>query len=448
MAFLLIDDATVFDGTGVPPRDRTSVLISAGTIRAVGPRGSFRAPRDAETLSARGRFLMPGLVDLHTHMITRDAFAFLRRFGPPMQASDPERFLRWFPAFGVTSVRDIGNYRGILKLRDRVASGNLLGPTILAAGELLEGVRSVWPLSRTFHTAGGAAGEVRRQSEMGVDWLKLYVNVPPSLARAAIGEAHARGIPVAGHLSATSARQAASYGIDSLEHASTLVDDGFLPPEWRRRVPRGSDIPAVRERSRFRWLHADFDGPAARDLIAKLRQHRVVVSPTMVVLENIYVGPNREFEKYGVRDMPARWRATWEGRLRTFLADGKPHSANPAVWSKIREFVKRLRRAGVTVIPSTDAAGWNPYASPGASLHRELALLRECGYSNRELLTMATSGAAKALRREWEFGTVSPGQRADLLLLRGNPLRDLGHLREIDTVFLRGTPHAPANLRP
>ena len=232
MAFLLIDDATVFDGTGVPPRDRTSVLISAGTIRAVGPRGSFRAPRDAETLSARGRFLMPGLVDLHTHMITRDAFAFLRRFGPPMQASDPERFLRWFPAFGVTSVRDIGNYRGILKLRDRVASGDLLGPTILAAGELLEGVRSVWPLSRTFHTAGGAAGEVRRQSEMGVDWLKLYVNVPPSLARAAIGEAHARGIPVAGHLSATSARQAASYGIDSLEHASTLVDDGFLPPEW------------------------------------------------------------------------------------------------------------------------------------------------------------------------------------------------------------------------
>jgi len=146
--------------------------------------------------------------------------------------------------------------------------------------------------------------------------------------------------------------------------------------------------------------------------------------------------------------MPARWRATWEGRLRTFLADGKPHPANPAVWRHIREFVKRLRRAGVTVIPSTDAAGWNPYASPGASLHRELAILRECGYSNRELLTMATSGAAKALRREWEFGTVSPGQRADLLLLRGNPLRDLGHLREIDAVFLRGTPHAPANLRP
>src|SRR5881396_904567 len=120
MGALVIDDATVFDSTGSPPRTHSSVLIVDGIIRATGPPGAFRVPRDAETLSARGRFLMPGLVDLHTHMITRDAFAFLRRFGPPMQASDPERFLRWFPAFGVTSVRDIGNYRGILKLRDRV----------------------------------------------------------------------------------------------------------------------------------------------------------------------------------------------------------------------------------------------------------------------------------------------------------------------------------------
>src|SRR2546425_2864022 len=228
MRALAIDDATVIDGTGAPPRTHWSVLCVDGTIRAVGPRGAFRVPRDAESLPARGRFLMPGLVDLHTHMITRDAFRFLRRFGPPMRDGDPERFLRWFPAFGVTTVRDIGNYRGILRLRDGVASGRLLGPTVLAAGELLEGVRSVWPLSRTFHTPADAAREVRRQDAMRVDWLKLYVNVPPALARAAIREGHARGLPVAGHLGATTARQAASYGIDSLEHASTLVDDGFL----------------------------------------------------------------------------------------------------------------------------------------------------------------------------------------------------------------------------
>ncbi len=365
MDALVVDDATLFDGTGSPPRTHASVLVVDGTIRAAGPRGSFRIPRNAETLHARGRFLMPGLVDLHTHMITRDAFRFLRRFGPPMAAGDPERFLRWFPAFGVTTVRDIGNYRGILPLRDRVAAGRILGPTILAAGELLEGVRSVWPLSRTFRTPREAAAEVRRQDGMGVDWLKLYVNVPPALARSAIREAHARGLPVAGHLGATSARRAASYGIDSLEHASTLADDGFLPPKWRARIPRGTDVPAIRERVRFRWLHADFDGPAGRDLITKLRRHGVVVSPTMVVLENIYVGPDREFERYGVREMPARWRATWEGRLRTFLADGKPHPANPAVWRRIKELVRTLRRARVTVIPSTDAAGWNPYGPRG-----------------------------------------------------------------------------------
>ena len=448
MGALLIDDATVFDGTGAPPRAHASVLVTDGTIRAAGPRGSFRVPRDAEIVPARGRFLMPGLVDLHTHMITRDAFRFLRRFGPPMRDGDPERFLRWFPAFGVTTVRDIGNYRGILGLRDAVAAGTLVGPTILAAGELLEGVRSVWPLSRTFRTPLGAAREVARQARMGVDWLKLYVNVPPALTRATIREGHRRGIPVAGHLSATSARQAASYSIDTLEHASTLIDDGFLPPKWRAKVPRGTDIPAVRERSRFRWLHADFDGPAARQLIAQLRRHHVVVSPTMVVLENIYVGPDREFERYGVRDMPARWRATWEGRLRTFLADGKPHPSNPLVWRRIRQLVARLRRARVTVIPSTDAAGWNPYASPGASLHRELAILRECGYTNRELLAMATSGAAMALHREWEFGTIAPGRRADLILLRGSPIETLANLRALEAVVLRGRVRRPEDLEP
>src|SRR3989442_5991680 len=237
---LAIDDARVMDGRGAPPRTHWSVLCVDGTIRAVGPRGAFRVPRDADTLPGRGRFLMPGLVDLHTHMITRDAFRFLHRFGPWMKEGDPQQFLRWFPAFGVTTVRDIGNYRGILSLRKGVADGRLIGPTILAAGELLEGVKSVWPLSRTFETPAQAASEVRRQEAMGVDWLKLYVNVPPLLARAAIREGHRHGVPVAGHLGATSARPAAGHKIDSLHHASPLIHNDLLPPRSRPKVPPGT----------------------------------------------------------------------------------------------------------------------------------------------------------------------------------------------------------------
>src|SRR2546426_2748224 len=179
MRALAIDDATVIDGTGAPPRTHWSVLCVDGTIRAVGPRGAFRVPRDADTLPARGRFLMPGLVDLHTHMITRDAFRFLHRFGPWMKDGDPRRFLRWFPAFGVTTVRDIGNYRGILQLRNGVEEGRLVGPTILAAGELLEGGESVWAPSPTVRAPPQAAAQGRRHAGMGVGWLKIYVNVPP-----------------------------------------------------------------------------------------------------------------------------------------------------------------------------------------------------------------------------------------------------------------------------
>ncbi len=135
-------------------------------------------------------------------------------------------------------------------------------------------------------------------------------------------------------------------------------------------------------------------------------------------------------------------------RAGCMLPEGRPLASGPAIFRRLRTFIARLRRAGVTVIPSTDAAGWNPYSAPGATLHRELAILKGCGYANRELLTMATFGAARALRREWEFGTIAPGRRADLLLLKRNPLEDLSNLLKIETVFLRGTPYNPQRLHP
>src|SRR2546422_1949271 len=174
MGALVIDDGRVFAGSGAPPRTHSSVLCVDGTIRAVGPRGAFRVPRDAEILPARGRFLMPGLVDLHTHMITRDAFRFLHRFGPWMKEGDPRRFLRWFPAFGVTTVRDIGNYRGILHLRNGVSDGRLVAPTILAAGGRPAGGGYVRPLSRTARPPPHAAAAGRPQTARAGDWRQRY----------------------------------------------------------------------------------------------------------------------------------------------------------------------------------------------------------------------------------------------------------------------------------
>jgi len=448
MPALLIEDVSLFDGTGAPLRPHASVLALDGVVRVVGPVGSFRAPRDADRVDGRGRFLLPGLVDLHTHLLTRDAFRFLSQFGPRMREGDPERFARWFPAFGVTTIRDIGNYRGVLGLRKRIAEGRVIGPTVLAAGELLEGPEALWPLGRAFRTSREAVREVRRQAAMGVDWLKLYANVPPGLTRTIVREGHRLGLPVAGHIERTSARQAAAYRIDSLEHADTLIDDGFLPNTWRQRAPRRSGPRSWLRSEVFRWLHADFHGPAARELVATLRRNRTTISPTMIVLEHIFAEPERAYAKYGLDPMPSRWRSTWQGRYEDHGLEKMSRSDLIAVWRRIRAFVRLLRRAGVTIVPSTDAAGWNPYVAPGASLHRELAILRECGYSIQELLAMATSGAARSLQREWEFGTAAPGRRADLLLLRRNPLEDLANLRAIETVLLRGRPYAPGDMRP
>src|SRR2546422_3910767 len=171
----ILSDADIFDPSRRRFVRRQDVLVEDGRIRRVGPAGSFRIPADAEPIAHR-RYIVPGLVDFHTHAITRDAFRFLRGFGPPMKADDPALFLRYFVGYGVTTIRDIGNYRGVLSLRDGAAKGRLVGPRILAAGGLLGGPTALWPPSRTFPTDAQGRGEVRRQQRMGGDWLKIYAD--------------------------------------------------------------------------------------------------------------------------------------------------------------------------------------------------------------------------------------------------------------------------------
>lgn len=444
---VLLEGGNVLEPNGERFLHNADILLEGGRIRKVGPSGSFRIPKDVEWLDLRGRYVVPGLVDFHTHVLTGAAFRFTRMLGPPMRDSDISLFLRCFLAYGVTTVRDIGNYRAILRLREAVNRGRLLGPRILAAGELLEGPTALLPFSRTFAGRREAAAEVRRQARMGADWLKLYRNVSPKLTEAAIREAHRQGLRIAGHLDATAPRQAAAMGIDSLEHVYTLVDEGFLPLRWREGLPRARKGPAFWKGLMMRWLRADLDGVAWRQLRSRLTRRRVVVCPTMVLCEDYFVGPHRDIQRATDR-MPSRWRQTWEGAFRAFHPDGAPDPKWEDAWGRMRILLRKLYRAGAVILPGTDTAAFIAFGAPGISLHRELAILESLGFQRAELLRLATAGAARALGRVRELGTIARGRSADLLVLRGNPLDDLRNLREPETVLVRGRGISGRELRP
>ena len=389
---------------------------------------------------------MPGYMDMHTHCHTTMAVDFLSQFGPRIEGSaHRDWFLRLFLAFGVTTVRDVGNFSEILDMK-RVYSDGGSAPAIFAAGELLEGPEPLWPLSRKVADEESAREEVRRQKDMGADWVKLYAGLDSACAEAAIREAHSVGLRVAGHIGRTTARQAARAGIDTLEHATTLADEEFLSREDRASLPGKPGGKYQRDRFRQTWAKADLESEAAMDLVDALGSAGTAICPTLVVHENTMVGPSESFQDFAFDHVPRQWLETWEGRMRIFKPPGEQLPNTEMTFKKALGMVSLLHSHGIRILGGTDAALWNPYVVPGASLHRELELLVAAGLSNQQALESVTCVAAEELGAQNRLGTVEEGKRADLVLLGSNPLEDISSTREIKFVISKGRVFSPEDL--
>ena len=443
---LVLQGATVLTGPDWRPLVSHDVLIEGDRIEAVAPQGSFAYPESARKVDCKGMFLLPGFIDMHTHCHTTAAVDFLSQFGPRMEErSHREWFLKLFLAYGVTTVRDVGNFQEIFDLK-REFMGNPGAPAMFVAGELMEGAELMWPLGRRVVDSRAAREEVKRQKELGADWVKLYAGLEPDVASTAIKEAHSLGLRVAGHIGKTTARQAAKMNIDTLEHTLTLVDEGFLNEEDRTSLPTATDARSRRLRLRETWAKADLDSDAAKDLVNSLLKSMTAVCPTLVVHENIMTGPDKSYQNFAYDYVPQQWLDTWEGRFKVFNPPGEtlpdPHEA----LQKALDLIRRLRSAGVRILGGTDAALWNPYAVPGASLHREMELHVAARSSPEDALSSVTCLAADTLGVGDDVGTLEKGKLADLVLLRRNPLEDVRNTREIELVINKGHAFTPEDI--
>ena len=420
--------ATVIDMTGSAARPDMTVVIVGDRITEIGKSDKIKPPKDAMVVDATGKFLIPGLWDMHVH------------------EWDKTLFFPLFIANGITGVRDMfGPLPAIKQWRKEMEEGTTLGPRIVAAGPIVDGPKPIWPGSLAVSNADEGRKAVMTVKEGGSDFVKVYNLLPRDAYFAIADEAKRQGMVFAGHVpTSITAAEASDAGQKSIEHLTGILlacsakeDEIRKEVEARRQGGMASLITSFIS-DQAKALDS-FDDKKAAALYARFVKNKTWMSPTLTVLRSIaFIGDDDfrsdarlnyipEFIKNGM------WNHTAFGQnVRTPEAN----ATAKRVFQKQLEMIGAMKRAGVEFIAGTDTP--NPYVFPGFSLHDELALMVKAGFTPLEALQAATRNAAKYLGRLDSLGTVEKGKLADLVLLDANPLADIGNTKRIRAVMTGG----------
>lgn len=427
---LAFTHVTVLDMTGAPARPDMTVILTGDRITEIGRTGSVQVPRDAQVVDATGRFLMPGLWDMHVHWLHKD-------------------YLPLFVANGVTGIRLMWGTPFHHQWRQEVETGALRGPRMSIASPIVDGPAPIWPGSAAVKDAAEARQFVIQAKQGGADFIKVYSRLPRDAYFAIADEAKKQGLPFAGHVPASvSVAEASDAGQQSIEHFTNLLEACSAQEEEVRRrsaealsnLPEGQKFPSrATLRSLIRLTLDTFSPEKANALYTRLARNHTWQCPTLTVLRNMAsIQDPAIHNDPRVKYMPPGIASSWDpkGDFRLQDRTEEDFELSRESYRKLKEQIGPMRRAGVEFLAGTDVL--NPYCFPGFSLHDELALLVEAGLSPLEALQAATLNPARFLGREKDLGTVEKGKIADLLLLEANPLEDIGNSRKIDTVVFGG----------
>jgi imidazolonepropionase-like amidohydrolase len=400
---------TLIDGTGDPPKENAVIIIRGNKIVAVTNQtdynGKYHRLNNNETtrvniLNLTGKFIIPGLFDMHAHVAGVRKDSYNQDFS--------ENALKMLLDNGVTTIRSPGGPTNqSIALKHNISEGIIEGPEMFTAGRLLNGPQIAIPfVEKQISTEEQAREEVRYQAAAGVDYVKLYVGLPPNLVQAAIEEAHRQGIGAIGHLYMTSWTDAANMGIDALTHG-VPVSPSLLPSGENREQFLGKGGGPF---DHFLWLDLlDLNSKEINEMINALVKNDVPVDPTL----SIYEAMLKEGSGYGFSD-----------------------SQNQLRWAKVLQLTKIMHDKGVQILSGTDIPNFG--LTPGASLHNELELLAEAGINPLEVIAIATNHGAEALGIDNRVGTIEPGKEADIIILTLNPLENISNTKEIEAVIVDG----------
>ncbi|MFT5139862.1 MAG: imidazolonepropionase-like amidohydrolase [Lysobacterales bacterium] len=380
-----------------------NVLVRQGLIVSVSE--SLPETEDIQLIDGNGGYLMPGLWDMHTHTSLEQGVLHV--------------------AAGVTTVRDLGNNPdNYFMVREGFDSGKVIGPRSFAAG-IVEGKSPFSaPIKKLAESAQQAVNLVNEYADMGYPQIKIYSSLDPDWVKPVTKQAHERGMRVSGHVPAfMSATAAVEAGYDELQHINFLFLNFLASPQDDTRTPLRFSMVAEQSGS------FDLQSEQVERFVKLLADKQVVVDPTVSIYVNMFTHRSGElspsFAMIAERLPPSEKRGMLAGRMDV-------NDENAAQYARSADamllMVKKLHDQGVTIVAGTDSL-------PGFGLHRELELYQQAGIPAPKVLRIATLGASEVMGVSDQSGSISPGKRADMVLLSENPLEDISAVRGTKLVF-------------
>jgi imidazolonepropionase-like amidohydrolase len=415
-----------------------TVVVWEQRISALGHSADISLPRGARVVDGRGKFLIPGLADMHVHLTGAGEPGGSREFMVPLLLAN-----------GITTVRDMGGYlESLVPLRKEIREGKRLGPQIFFAGPYLDGSPPSFQPSFVVTNAVEASEDVRTLVGRGVDFIKVQSHLSRD-AYFAIAKACAREhVTFVGHVpDRVTAAEASDAGQKSIEHLTNVMR-GCSKDEARliRKqflVTAKKETPAQSRTRQLAWqgeLLRSFSTDEGSNLFGKFVGNQTWQVPTLILLKNdAFPTPDNDFSRDARRKyIPRRFLEGWEAGAseRDKGANREEFELRRQLMDKSLQIVGKMNSAGVKIMAGTDTAA--PFVFPGSSLHKELALLVEAGLTPMQALQAATKNPAEFLGNIQERGTIEVGKFADLVLLGADPVSDIHNTEKIVSVVLRG----------
>lgn len=428
-AVIALTHVRVIDGTGAAAVEDQTIVISSGKILSIGPAKTASVPANAQTIDLNGYTVLPGLVGMHDHLF------FPMGGSPGIYSTMGNSFPRLYLALGVTTIRTTGSVAPFtdLEIKRLIDSGRMLGPKMHVTAPYLEGKGAFTPVMHELTGPDDARRMVNFWADEGATSFKAYMNITRAELRAAVEEAHKRGLKVTGHLCSIGFKEAAEIGIDNLEHG-LMVDSEFVPNKQPDQCPAGNAVSTS-----LRQL--DLNGAAAQETIRTLVSKNVAITSTLPVFE----AGGAPLTQSGIGAASALLNPrvlavmSTDARVRYLQARARVSSeANyVALLRKVMDFEVAFVKAGGLLLAGLDPTG-NGGIVAGFGDHRQVELLVEAGFTPVEAIKIASLNGAKFLGEDARIGSIAAGKQADLIVVKGNPAATISDIEKVEIVFKDG----------